>query len=298
MTVNNPEERRCVDLHCVDLHCVDLHCHVLPGVDDGATSFEESVAMLRLADASGTRRLVATPHLFRPPFLSHDVAQLRSAFEAWRRRLEGAAGETSADETSDGGDGVSGPAVEPRLTELCVELSAEHHLSPELFEALAKGAVLPLGTGRRLLVELPVYLPPEVAEAGLERVFEAGFQPLLAHVERYGLLLRRRRHLRRLLDMGCLLQLNAEAVVGPSSGRRSLCDQLLQRGWIHAIASDGHHVDRRPPSLGAAAEQLAQRFGAERARWWLAEGPAAILDGAEIPQPGRGLRDWWESFRG
>jgi protein-tyrosine phosphatase len=277
-------------------------------VDDGATSFEESVAMLRLADASGTRRLVATPHLFRPPFLSHGVTQLRSAFDAWRRRLARAAGEasadeTSADETSDGGEGEGddrgdGAVVEPRLTELCVELSAEHHLSPELFEALASGSVLPLGTGRRLLVELPLYMPPEAAEAGLERVFEAGFQPLLAHVERYGLLLRRRRHLRRLLDMGCLLQLNAEAVVGPATERRSVCDQLLQRGWIHAIASDGHHVDRRPPSLGAAAEQLVQRFGAERARRWLAEGPAAILDGAEIPPPGRGLWDWWESLRG
>lgn len=243
--------------------------------------------MLRLAWGDGTRRLVATPHLFRPELRSRSVSQLRLAFGDWQRRLRRQPSEPSP---------KAGTAAEVGLAELCVELAAEHHLSPELFEALAEGAVLPLGTGRRLLVELPVYLPAEAAEAGLQQVLAAGFQPLLAHVERYPLLLQRRRHLRRLLDMGCLLQVNAESIVTTSQRLRRICRELLRRGWIHAVASDGHHADRRQPTLAAAAQVLSERFGRQRADSWLRMGPGAILDGTDIPTPQRGLRDWWESF--
>ncbi len=244
--------------------------------------------MLRLARAAGTRRLVATPHLFRAPFNSHGVPELRVAFAEWQRRLRMEPPERLSD--------AEHREPEIGLAELCVELAAEHHLSPELFDALVDGAVLTLGTGRRLLVELPVYLPPEAAEGGLEKVLEAGFQPLLAHVERYPLLLQRRRHLRRLLDMGCLLQVNAESIVTPSQRLRRACRDLLGRGWIHAVASDGHRADIRQPSLAAAAEVLSRRFGAARAHFWLTAGPGAILDGVAIPTPQRGFRDWWESF--
>lgn len=259
---------------------VDLHTHVLPGVDDGAATEAEALAMLRLAHGDGTRRIVATPHLFRAGFGDHSAADLRrrfAAFEetlaAWRERPETAF-----------------------LSELRCDLGAEHHLSPEFFDALAVNAVVPYGDSRRLLVELPFYLPPEQAEAGLAQVLAAGYQPVMAHIERYPLLLTHRRYLRRLLDMGCLLQVNGESILSRQPRLRRICRELLRLGWVHAVASDAHHEDRRPPLLGQVATWLDREFGPSRTRHWLSHGPTAILDGGEIPAPEGRLMDRWASF--
>lgn len=236
--------------------------------------------MLRLAYGAGTRRVVATPHIFRPAFSTLGAEELRRRFEQLQDTLR------QAQELP--GEGFLG--------ELRLELAAEHHLSPELFEAILDDAVLPYGESRRLLVELPIYLAPEGAEAGLEKIAKEGYQPLLAHVERYSLLLNRRRHLRRLLDMGCLLQINAESVLSGNARLRKVCSELLKRGWVHAIASDAHHEDRRRPLLDAVAAWLSQRFGVAKTRYWLRDGPTAILDGDPIATPASGFRDWWDAF--
>lgn len=256
---------------------VDLHTHVLPAVDDGAIDLEECVEMLRLAHGAGTRRLVATPHLFLAAFADLNSATLREAFEALQRDLARLA---EVDTSSFLGD-------------LRLHLAAEHHLTPELFEALQEGHVLTLGSGRRLLVELPVYMAPDAVESAMERLFEAGYQPVLAHVERYHLLLSQRRHIRRLLDMGCLVQLNGDSVVSSHRPLQQQCEALLRRGWVHAIASDAHDSRRRTPDLAPVAQWLEGRFGGAAARAWLRDGPAAILDGESITVPRRGWRDWF-----
>lgn len=256
---------------------VDLHTHVLPAVDDGAVSLEACVEMLRLAHGAGTRRLVATPHLFLSTFAELRPARLRAAFETLQSDLARLA---EADETS-------------FLEDLRLHLAAEHHLAPELFEALQEGDLLPFGSGRRLLVELPVYMASDAVESALTRLFEAGYQPLLAHVERYPLLLAQRRHLRRLLDMGCLLQINGDSVLSSHKPLQRQCVELLRRGWVHAIASDAHDPRRRTPDLAPVARWLEGRFGAAATRGWLRDGPAAILDGEPISVPRRAWRDWF-----
>lgn len=257
---------------------VDIHSHYMPQVDDGAVSLAETVAMLRLAHDGGTRRLVATPHLFLAAFSGLRADVLRRRFAALQDDLA----------QMSGADGPP-PALQ-------LELAAEHHLAPELLAAIETGDVLPLGRGRRLLVELPVYLPPEGVVAGLEKILQAGYQPVLAHIERYSLLLTPRRHLRRLLDMGCLLQINADSLLSAHKPLRRTCADLLRRGWVQAVASDGHRADRRRPVLGPVADRLASRFGDQAARAWLCHGPAAVLDGDEIAIPRRRFRDWFESF--
>ena len=61
---------------------IDIHTHILPGVDDGADDLDETVEMLRIAHESGTRVMVATPHMFRPSFSSRTPDEIRSDFSA------------------------------------------------------------------------------------------------------------------------------------------------------------------------------------------------------------------------
>ncbi len=244
---------------------VDLHCHLLPGVDDGAADVEETLAMLRRAHAGGTRRIAATPHLFHPGFPPRGVAELRERFERLLAELEGR-------------------AAEPRyrfLREVRLSLGAEHRVGVELFEALAKGDVLPFAGGRHLLVELDDHLPWPVVRTALERVREAGFVPVLAHVERFRVFARDPGRLDSLRQAGDLAQVNADAVLG-RSGRR-----FLRRGQVDVIASDGHRPDSRPPDLGEVYDALVGKgYAPGSISGWLSETPSAVLR-AEMPSSDR-----------
>lgn len=246
----------------------DLHVHLVPAVDDGPATMEETLAMLRAAHRSGTRRMVATPHLFSPHFPSVAAADLRRAGEsmlAALRKLE--ASESNA-----------------FLRDMTIGLGAEHYVTTELFKALGSGEVLPLDTSRYLLIELSYYQTPEFVHTAISRIQDAGFTPVLAHVERYPLFEAEPSHLERLAADGCVLQVNAESVLGGwRSPLRRRVRRLLATGVVHLVASDGHNLGRRPPELAAAHEVLGGYFPAELVTAWMWQNPAAILENRPLP---------------
>lgn len=245
---------------------VDLHCHLLPGLDDGPTSVAETVEMLRLAHAGGTRALVATPHCFLSPYEISDPTLLASSFQRLTEHLERLRG------------GVDAAGEYAFLGEMALYLGAENYVSPELFVALEQGAVVTLNDSRYLLIEFPPFLSYEVAVSAVERILQAGLFPVLAHVERYGFFRKGTRRLAALQAAGCVAQVNASTVLGASGrGLARWAGKLLDRGLVQIIASDGHGVEARRPDLGRVAAALGRRQPAERIALWLRENGARIL---------------------
>ena len=78
-----------------DTAIIDIHTHILPGVDDGAGTLEKTVEMLRMAHESGTRVIVATPHMFHPSFSSRGSDEIRDRYEALLEDLTGMAKKAS-----------------------------------------------------------------------------------------------------------------------------------------------------------------------------------------------------------
>ncbi len=237
-------------------------------MDDGPTTVEESLDILSRAHRGGTRVVVATPHMFLPPFDQRHPEEIRRRFEAFRGELARRAAEP-------------GGAF---LAEMTLRLGAENLLSPGFLEALAAKRVVTLGEGPHLLIEFGPFHSLDMVRRAVDRVLAAGYVPVLAHVERYPFLVGDRRALADLRRLGVEAQVNAGSVTG-AAGRRAAraVRTLLREGLAGLVASDAHNDASRPADLGAAFAELSRRFSEAAALEWLWENPRRVagLRGAE-----------------
>ncbi len=236
---------------------IDLHSHVLPGIDDGAATVEDSVALARCARERGIETIVATPHVSwhydnDAETIARLVAQANVAFDA-------------------AGLGVSVVAGAEVAMTRAVDLRDEE---------LAK---LTLGGGRWLLLECPF----SSSVAGLDSLAlelqDEGYGVVLAHPERCPAFASDPKVLESLVRAGVLTSITAGSLVGRFGGTVSrFAHELMEAELVHNVASDAHDLERRQPGIAAELEQAG--FGALAG--WLAEDvPAAILSGAETIPP-------------
>jgi protein-tyrosine phosphatase len=246
------------------LALIDLHCHLLPGIDDGPATIDQTIEQLREAHEAGIRSVAATSHLYRPPFAS-DPAMIERSFAATCKAIEAAA------------------AHDPRLREVALHPGAEHFVSPELLAALDQGRVVTINGAGYLLIEFSTFLPPPQIVATAEQVIGAGLRPLIAHVERYPSLLEETKALDRLASLGCAIQVNAESLLRTSPRRlRNACLRLFKNGHAHVVASDSHGPGSSAPRLPEAVAMLRRKFSAEQAKRWSETNPARILAGEPL----------------
>jgi protein-tyrosine phosphatase len=255
---------------------VDIHTHILPGVDDGARTLEEAVAMVELAASDGTTCLVATPHC-------ND--QYPYAQEQNRKLL--------AEVRAAVGEGV-------RLV-----LGCDLHLSYENLQAVLAGeGSYTINQGPYLLVEFANYaIPPQLVET-LHQVRVKGLIPIITHPERNPLLQERGLTLLRpLIAMGCPVQVTAGSLLG-RFGRlaQQSAEALLSHQMVHLVASDAHDAKRRAPRLSEACAAVERAYGAERARALFRDNPQAVVDGKPLPyfaEPvARKRKRWFSLFGG
>jgi tyrosine-protein phosphatase YwqE len=209
----------------------DVHCHIVPGVDDGSRTTEESLQILRLLAAEGVKTVIATPHIY-PGRFDNEPEDLRPRFEA----LDAARHDAGID--------------------VQIELGAEHWLDDSLLPRIAAGRVLPFGPERYVLFETTTgpHLPPRLYDV-VHALADAGYTPLCAHVERYAYLREGEGDeiLEDLRAAGARFQVNrtvGKANVPGEGTRGRFVAKLLTRGWVDEVGSDLHRPtpDGRPYS--------------------------------------------------
>jgi protein-tyrosine phosphatase len=234
---------------------IDLHTHVLPGIDDGPDTIEGSIALARAAAASGTRVMVATPHVsWHHPNNAAKIARLTDELNERLRREE------IALQIRTGGE---------------IAMTRAQELEPDELVRLR------LGDGPWILLE-PPFTPLVTGLDGIVMTLQsAGHRVVLAHPERCPALHREPQLVESLVNGGVLTSITAGSLVGRFGGEvRRFARRLLEQGLVHNVASDTHDAIRRPP--GMAAELAESGFGA-LADWLTRAVPAAILSGEEIP---------------
>jgi protein-tyrosine phosphatase len=240
----------------------DIHFHILPGVDDGPSSMDESVALAAAAIEDGTRVVVATPHV-RTGFIT-DVSDLPDRVRELEDRLAR--------------DGI----------ELCVRRGAElgHDMvgrlsQPEL-DSVAHG---PPGS-RWLLVETPFLGLGDEFTAATDELRDRGFAVVVAHPERArDSVVATAATLRHELDRGSLLQVNAWSLVGrhgPEAYERA--HSLLRTGKVGLIASDAHGGRRQPALTLAVAAAGQAGLSSHDVRRMVGSTPHQLLErGLSVP---------------
>lgn len=229
---------------------IDVHAHVLPGVDDGAREWKESMRMLMLAAAQGITGVVATPHYSRRHEL-HGLEEKTAELEHRIRRF---------------------------YPDFHVYLGQELYYHEDLLERMKQGIGRTIAGGSHVLVEFDPSVPYSQLLQGVRRLRLGGYKPVLAHVERYGCL--RQEGTEELISGGCLLQMNYDSLNGHFyQPEVRWCRRQVEEGRIHLLGSDMHRMDYRPPEITEALKWLKNHISPERLEQILHQNPVQIIEG-------------------
>ena len=212
---------------------IDWHSHILPAMDDGSHSVEESLKMLAALKAQGADTVVATPHFYaNEESVEVFLGRREKAYDLLCSNL--------------GGD----------MPRIVCGAEVQYYAGIGRMSGLEKLTVQ--GT-KLLLLEMPVARWTEYTLKELtELAAVSGLKIMLAHIERY-LALQDRKTLERLCDCGLFIQANAEFFEKIGSRQKAL--KFLSAGQLHFIGSDCHNMTTRAPNIGGAYGAIAKKFG-------------------------------------
>ncbi len=252
---------------------IDIHSHILPGLDDGASDVEESLAMAMIAVNDGIHTVIATPHT------------LNGIYPNLRSQVLASTGELRA-------------AFAKEQIKLDLFPGSEAHLNLGMADKMFSGEAVALNDNQRyLLLEFPFHSIPPGAKQEIFQLQLKGITPILAHAERNYGFQKNFEKLYEFVGMGCLVQITAMSITGDSGREARICAQkMLECRLAHIIASDAHSATHRPPILTPGVKRAAKILGStEQAQEMVTTRPAAIIAGKKIviPEPQELVKKRW-----
>jgi tyrosine-protein phosphatase YwqE len=195
---------------------VDMHSHVLPGIDDGAQDVGQSIELIRAMMDVGIKRIIATPHIMAD-YYRNTPETIHAALDVLRAEL-----------------------VKENI-DIKVDAAAEYFCDEAFVSKLDTEKLLSFGEEKFLLFEFSfMSMPPDFMET-LRKMRKAGYQPILAHPERYGYFSVEK--CSELKDWGCLMQVNTTSLTGyHGKDVKKFAEQLIDELLVDFISSDMHHL--------------------------------------------------------
>lgn len=243
---------------------IDIHSHILPGVDDGAKTEEESLEMANAAVAEGIHTIIATPH--------HKNGHFRNERKSIQFRVD-----------------ILRQLFVQHEIPLTILAGQETRIYGEMVDDLKKGDILPLNETKYVHVEFPFRDVPRYAEQLLYDLQMEGYIPIIVHPERNKELQEYPHKLYDFVRKGALTQVTAASMIGRfGKEAQRFTHQLIDTNLTHFIASDAHNTTTRGFCMAEAFKELAQKFGNE-AVYLFMENSQLLIESKNVnklePQP-------------
>lgn len=240
---------------------IDLHAHLIPGVDDGAQTLEDSLLLAKQAVEEGVEYLVLTPHHYNNQYINHakDVVALAENLQS---QLDQA--------------GIA----------LRVYPGQEIRMNDHLIDDILNQDLLSLDDGGKYyLIEFPTQTVPDFSEQIMRQLINRGITPVIAHPERNHVFVEDRDVYRRFISMGCLGQITTSSIAGEFGDKiQKAAVDMIQQNLAHILASDAHSVEWRPFNYDSGFEALARFFGQEKVEEFK-ENARNIFNGDSVERP-------------
>ena len=228
---------------------IDLHSHILPDLDDGSYSLQESLAMARMAVSSGVTVMAATPHCAD--------ARAKEVYEAWKMLRQ---------------------ALHESRIPLKLFPGMEIFGTGDTLRLLQEGKLFTLNGSRYPLIEFSFHSDADRASRILQSLCRAGLRPIVAHPERYSYIQYDPELINKWYRMGCLMQINRGSLLGRFGIRaQEMAVDIVERNFAAVVASDAHSSQMRTPWMEDVKKLLVQEFSPSCARMLLLENPSRIL---------------------
>ena len=224
---------------------IDLHCHLLPGIDDGPKTLDDSLALCRAAVENGISHAVVTPHI-TPGRYDNTLQSITETFTAFTDELKHA--------------GIA----------LRLGMAAEVRLDPLILDMVKEGNMPFLGEYNGspvMLLEFPHSHIPPGSEELVGWLLKEGILPMIAHPERNKDVMRKLDKIMPFVKAGCLLQVTAASLAGVFGDEpRKRGVELLKEGLVTILASDAHNLHGRLPDI-EQGRAVAEKIVGEDESW-------------------------------
>lgn len=237
---------------------IDIHCHILPGIDDGANSYRESLKMLEIACAEGITDIIATPHYH------------------YKR------GKASPEEILDRVDELQERARERKIP-VRIHSGNELYYTHDLLKNLKAGNALTLAESDYALLEFSIREERRTIRNAVYEFLSEGYYPILAHVERYPVFRKDTEFLKDILEMGAYAQVNADSFfVQAGWDVLRFSKKIMKENLVQFVATDAHDTEKYRPALQKWSQRMERRYGKETCGKYLFENPEKILKNMEL----------------
>ena len=232
----------------------DIHCHILPGVDDGAKNMDIALALIEKEIEAGVETIILTPH-FRKEMFEPDMEDIWNTYDEL--------------------------LYETRYKNIRLYLGCEFHANMEMVETLDNDLRPTLADSRYVLTEFAHNSTRAFMKERADALLMSGYRPIIAHIERYRATRKDFDLIEDLIEMGCEVQVNADAIIGRDGlGAQRFCKKLMQEDMLHYVGSDTHNLRGRAPHLGECCEYLKKHMGRLYTSRIMRDNPSKIVEKA------------------
>lgn len=236
----------------------DIHSHILPGLDDGAKSLDDSKEMLYIAYDNGINHIIATPH-YRENRFTSGIEEIQGAYNQVK------------------------DLIAREGLDISLYLGNEIYYSHDTSSLLIDGKILTMADSDYVLLEFSPASSYPYIKTALSNIIMSGYWPILAHFERYDNLVYNWEYIDEIINMGVLIQINSSTITGSVLAKPTrLVKKLLKYDLVDFIATDTHNNSNRAPSLEPCITYLGKKYGQDLVNKLLYINPMKIINNEYI----------------